>query len=196
MASWSLFWTKPDALIRAASSRIRYGLFHGTQTTTLALLFSFSTIGFWSMYFDFKEWQNRYAEWQQSLNPSNSKTLMTDITNTLIEEEGNEEGVNMDEMEMEMRDGVQIINNQLENDENINIKNKVKQHKSSEEMKKISESKPALTWQFIANNMYEPCKLFFMCNAPIWLICGNFSGKVAAKMFTNAVLLNPTNITT
>ena len=31
MASWMLFWTKPDALIRAASSRIRYGLFQGTQ---------------------------------------------------------------------------------------------------------------------------------------------------------------------
>ena len=31
MAAWRLFWTKPDSLIRAASSRIRYGLFHGTQ---------------------------------------------------------------------------------------------------------------------------------------------------------------------
>ena len=29
--SWVLFWTKPDALIRVAGSRIKYGLTHGVQ---------------------------------------------------------------------------------------------------------------------------------------------------------------------
>eukprot|EP01084_Bolivina_argentea_P238764 401160_1 len=105
MASWMFFWTKPDALIRAASSKIRYGFFHGTQTTSLALTLSFATIGSWSMYFDIKEWQIQVGEWRQSLNNinnindinknnPNSTKLMTDITNTLIKEETNDDNDN------------------------------------------------------------------------------------------------------
>jgi len=56
----------------------------------------------------------------------------------------------------------------------------------------LNTLKPTLTSQLIANNMYEPCKLFFMCNAPIWLICGGFTGMVAARILTNSVLLNST----
>lgn len=31
MTSWMLFWTKPDALIRVAGSRIKFGVIHGMQ---------------------------------------------------------------------------------------------------------------------------------------------------------------------
>eukprot|EP01083_Nonionella_stella_P023767 65722_1 len=196
MTSWVMFWTKPGALVRAAASRVRYGLLHGTQTTSLAMILSFGTIATWSIYFDVTDWQNRYGEWQKSLTskPSNP-TLMTDIPNRIIEEQDNEEGesqvsiVNIDEM-----DGTSIVNHVLETKENKN--NTLNKRKVAAKMEEIIQNKPILTYQILTGHMYEPCKLFFLCNAPIWLICGSVTGIVAARVLTNAVLLNPVNIST
>ena len=178
-----------------------------TQTTGLALMLSFSTIGFFSMYFDVKEWQTQYGEWQQSLSMAHSAhsvnpNLMADLSakrtsvgtstispnNALIEEEGNAEGeleaniVNMDELES----GVQIINQQMESE----------QKKRAQNMGNTAErtAKPVLTYQSIGHHMYEPTKLFFMCNAPIWLFCGSVTGMIAARILTNGIVINPMNI--
>jgi len=200
--SWVLFWTKPDALIRVAGSRMKYGLLHGVQTTGLALMLSFSTIGFFSLYFDVKEWQSEYGEWQRSRSMAHSanSTLMADLSakrtstispnNALIEEEGNEQGeleaniVNMDEL----GSGVQMINQQMEKEQ--------KQTQSAKGGGKGTErrEKPVLTYQMVADHMYEPTKLFFMCNAPIWMFCGSVTGMIAARILTNGIVLNPINV--
>jgi len=197
MTSWMLFWTKPDALIRVAGSRMKFGVIHGMQTTGLALMLSFSTIGFFSLYFDVKEWQIQYGEWQQY----RSINLMTDLSakrtstispnNALIEEDGNEQGeleaniVNMDELES----GVQIINKQMEKEQALKAKKIALGRDAAERI-----TKPVLTYQIIADNMYEPTKAFFMCNAPIWMLCGSVTGMIAARILTNGIVLNPMNI--
>ena len=40
MAAWKIFCTKPNSLIRAAQSRIRYGLLHGAQVCNFFYFFS------------------------------------------------------------------------------------------------------------------------------------------------------------
>lgn len=206
--SWALFWTKPDALLRVAGSRIKFGLTHGIQTTGLALMLSFSTLGFFSIYFDVQQWKFDYGEWQQSVMAqshmninSNSSSLMTDNTvssrpigpnNALIEEAANEQGeleaniVNMDELKSVS--GVEIINQHLEKEQQ-NMR-----HTEREPERKSNKERPVLTYQMIADHLYEPTKLFFMCNAPIWLFCGSFTGLVAARILTNGIVLNPVNI--
>ena len=164
-------------------------------------MLSFSTIGFFSLYFDVKEWQTQYGEWQQSRSmPHSANTnLMTDLSakrtstispnNALIEEEGNEKGeleaniVNMDELDT----GVQIINKQMELEQK-------KKAKSLGNNGARRDKKPVLTYNLIADHMYTPTKLFFMCNAPIWMFCGSFTGMIAARILTNGIVINPMNI--
>ena len=81
---------------------------------------SFGIVGFWSLYFDVKDWQIRYGEWKKSLQPSQAALMsVSSASNALIEEEGNEEGevkvniVNMDDIDS----GVKIINSKLNEDE-------------------------------------------------------------------------------
>jgi len=201
MTSWMLFWAKPDALVRVAGSRVKCGLIHGAQTTTLALMLSFSTIGLFSLYFDVKDWQTQYGEWQQSRMMAHSPTsnLMADLSakrtaaispsNALIEEEGNEQGdeqvvhiVNIDELDSK-RSGVQILNQKMESEP------------TQSAAERAVGSRPVLSSQGIANNMYEPTKLFFMGNAAIWMFCGSVTGMIAARILTNGIVLNPMNVT-
>lgn len=160
MATWTLFWSRPDVLARVASSRIFYGSMHGTQTSILALALSFNIIGFWSFYFDVKEWQMDYGEWQNELMAQSAsgsdKAMMTD-TSKFIEEESNGES----------------------------------EHEQNSSASPKTYTKPVLTYQHIASNMYEPCRQFFMCNAPIWVVCGSVTGMIAARMVTQSMLLNP-----
>ena len=115
-------------------------------------MLSFNTIGFWSFYFDVKEWQSEYGEWQNQLMAD--KAMMTDANSKgFIEEEGGDE--------------------------------------SEEKNKKKYNSRPVLTYEHIASNMYEPCRQFFLCNAPIWVVCGSMTGMIAARMITQSMLLNP-----
>eukprot|EP00484_Ammonia_sp_Unknown_P017969 CAMPEP_0197024088 /NCGR_PEP_ID=MMETSP1384-20130603/4730_1 /TAXON_ID=29189 /ORGANISM="Ammonia sp." /LENGTH=323 /DNA_ID=CAMNT_0042452425 /DNA_START=263 /DNA_END=1234 /DNA_ORIENTATION=- len=194
MATWRLFWTRPDALIRAAASRIRYGLFHGSQTTAIAMNLSFATIAFWSFHFDVKDWQYQYGEWQKSVTPTGSSLMTenlsrgstpTSTSNGLIEEE-DEVKVNLVNMD-EMDSGVQIINNALEQSESE------RSTQSNKSAGPTVMSKP--TWptgQQLLSNAYEPCKIFFFCNAPIWILTGNVTGMIAARILTNSIILNPT----
>lgn len=152
-ASWMLFWSRPDVLARVASSKLFYGGMHGIQTSILALAMSFNTIGFWSFYFDVKQWQEDYGEWQNQLMAD--KAMMTDSNsnNTFIEEEGNEE--------------------------------------NAENKKKKYTSKPILTYNHLAKNMYEPCRQFFLGNSPIWMFGGSMTGMLAARMVTQTMMLHP-----
>merc|ERR1712154_12746 len=96
---------------------------------------------------------------------SAKRTSAISPNNALIEEEGNEQGeleaniVNMDELGT----GVQIINQQME---------KEQERQSAKGKGAERRERPVLTYQMVADHMYEPTKLFFMCNAPIWMFCG------------------------
>jgi len=184
MASWRLFWTRPDSLIRAASSRIRYGLFHGTQTTILSLGLSAATISFWSLYFDVKDWQIRYGEWQKQIMTQS----ISDITMKQNKENLNRNNQQIDDMDS----GINIVNttinnnNTNNNDSDINMDMNMSIDSNEERL-----MKPMLGRQEILNNAYEPCKLFFLCNAPIWLLTGSMTGMIAARILTNSVSLTP-----
>merc|ERR1712062_917775 len=163
-------------------------------------MLSFSTIGFFSIYFDVQQWKFDYGEWQQSvmaqshININSNSNLMTESTvstnNALIEEAANENGdleaniVNMDELS-----GVEIINQHNEYMEKEQEKRRQNSERAAAEPER--KSRPVLTYQMIADHLYEPTKLFFMCNAPIWLFCGSLTGMVAARILTNGIVLNP-----
>merc|ERR1712154_691234 len=56
--------------------------------------------------------------------------------------------------------------------------------------------KPVLTYQVLMRNMYEPASIFFLSNAPIWLLCGGFTGVLAARLLTTPLLLSGLRVST
>jgi len=203
MAAWKLSWTKPDALIRAAASRAKYGITNGTQTTVISMALSFSSIAFWSFHFDVKDWQFQYNEWQKAVENnslltdgvSRSAANMSVSPKGLIEEE-DEVKVNIVSMDEELnRTNLEAAVTVEEEPQHVG---KDKTSSSATVMDASSSSSTANThkpvWPTVPevlSNAYEPCRVFFMCNAPIWLISGNVTGVIAARILTNHILLNP-----
>merc|ERR1712154_301162 len=56
--------------------------------------------------------------------------------------------------------------------------------------------KPVLTYQVLMRNMYEPASIFFLSNAPIWLMCGGVTGVLAARLLTTPLLLSGLRVST
>jgi len=159
--SWMLFWTRPGSLLRVASARVKHGIAHGVQTTSIALLASWSTIGFWSMYFDVKDWQSAYGEYQAA--------MMAQMNAGAADGHGH----GTERMQMDAQGGGA---------------------EGSEES--VMPVKPVLTYQVLMRNMYEPASIFFLSNAPIWLLCGGFTGVLAARLLTTPLLLSGLRVST
>ena len=141
----------------------------------LSLGLSFATISFWSLYFDVKDWKIRYGEWQKSVMTQS----ISDVTMQQHKENRNQ---NLDDTDS----GINIVNaNMNENNSNKNKDN------ISERESTVRLIKPMLGRQQVLNNAYEPCKLFFLCNGPIWLLSGSMTGLIAARIMTNSILLTP-----
>lgn len=122
------------------------------------------------MYFDVKDWQIRYGEWQKSI-------MTQSISDITIKQ--NKENINHQDID-DMDSGINIVNTNINNKDNNN---------EEEEGGGVGLIKPMLGRQEILNNAYEPCRLFFLCNGPIWILSGSLTGIIAARILTNSILL-------
>ena len=130
---------------------------------------SWSTIGFWSMYFDVKDWQNAYGEYQAAMMAQMNAGAGAGVAQRKSSER----------MQMEAGDAMDAGSGG-----------------GGDGGEEVMPVKPVLTYQVLMRNMYEPASIFFLSNAPIWLLCGGVTGVLAARLLTTPLLLSGLRVST
>ena len=162
-------------------------------------------IGLFSVYFDYIDYRTKRTQYQATMTPSydfaenggsggiGSPSGVLPPTDPIFDEDND----NSDELVSDNNTEDEEISDSMilgESANNISIQSKISKTKNhvmsskKEKSKNGMMDKPKWNWDTVLSNVYSPCKVFWQCNAPIWLIFGTFTGVVTARLMTHSVL--------